>query len=59
MEIQTAKSEDTVRSCFGVMRELRPGYSEDEFVRHVLDQQDAGYQLVYIAQSESPVAVAG
>ena len=59
MDIQVAESEDAVRGCYAVMRELRTPLREDEFFRQVREQQAAGYRLAYIASSGRPVAVAG
>jgi GNAT superfamily N-acetyltransferase len=41
------------------MRELRPHLSEAQFVRQVREQQEAGYQIAFIASPGKPVAVAG
>ncbi len=59
MAIRLADGDDEVRSCYAVMRQLRPHVEEDEFVRRVRVQRDAGYRLATLADGAGVAAVAG
>lgn len=59
MNICLAESDDDIRRCFAVMRELRTGLLEAEFVPRVRCQQRAGYQLVFVERDGAVMAVAG
>ena len=59
MAIHIAESEDDLRRCYSVIRELRTHLSEDQFLRQVREQQAMGYRVAYIQSSGKPVAVAG
>ena len=59
MNIEPAESDEQIRGCYVVMRELRPHLAESEFVDRVRRQQKQGYRLVFLADAGEPVAVAG
>lgn len=60
MNIQHAKSEAEIRSCFTVFTELRPHLTEDAFVTQVRRQmQNHGYAMVYLLDNGQVVAAAG
>ncbi len=54
-----ATTEAQIAACWEVLHALRPDVSQSEFVDRVRAQQDDGYQLVYIADGQGPVAAAG
>ena len=54
-----AKSDDDIRSCYKVVVQLRPTYSEEAFLNQVKKQMKAGYSLAYIKSDSSVCAVAG
>ena len=54
-----AKSDAEMAACFPVMRELRPGINEGEFVTRAREQGSLGYLLAYARDSNQVVAVAG
>ena len=59
MKIQIAKTPEEITACFGVMSELRPHLSLDNFVPLVNRmQQNHGYELVYL-EDKGIKAVAG
>ena len=59
MAIRLAASDEDLRSCFPVMKQLRPRYSEDDFVARVRRQEQEGYRLVMLVNGSRVVAVAG
>jgi len=59
MKIQIAKSDEEILACFPVMRELRTQLDASSFVAKVRALESSGYFLVYLQESENPVAVAG
>jgi len=59
MTIRIAETADEVRSCYGVVRELRPHLSEPEFVARVERQAPQGYRLAFLEEAGAPVCVAG
>jgi GNAT superfamily N-acetyltransferase len=59
MTIDLAKTEEDIRACYPVMAELRPQYSEQEFVEKVRRLTAAhGFQLAYL-DDDGIKAVAG
>lgn len=59
MKIQIAKTTEEIIACFGVMSELRPHLSLDNFVPLVNRmRQNHGYELVYL-EDKGIKAVAG
>lgn len=55
-----AQSDPEILRCFPVIAELRPHLVEGEFVARVRRQQrDGGYQLAFIEEEGSVMAVAG
>lgn len=59
MEVHLASTDNDIAACFPVMHELRPAISEESFVTKVRKLEQNGYQLAYIAEAGTPVAVAG
>lgn len=59
MPIQLAISETQILQCFDVLNQLRPHLERVEFLAQVQRQQQSGYQLVFLAQADQVVAVAG
>jgi GNAT superfamily N-acetyltransferase len=58
-EPKVARSDDEIRACGRVMRELRPHVAEDAFVERVRSQERQGYRLAYLNDAAHPAAVAG
>jgi GNAT superfamily N-acetyltransferase len=59
MSIRFARSTDELRSCFDVMKQLRPRLELETFPERILRQQESGYRLVMALDGERVVAVAG
>lgn len=59
IEIRLAESDDDIRRCHPVMRQLRENYGEAEFVERVKFQQTCGYQLAFLTADGQVRAVAG
>ena len=59
MAIRLAASDEDLRSCFPVMKQLRSGYSEDDFVARVRRQGQHGYRLAMLVDGSRVLAVAG
>lgn len=59
MTISLATTDKKILACLPVMRELRPGLSEHEFVVRVRAQQAAGYRLAFARDGDRIVTVAG
>ena len=58
--IQTASTEKQIRSCYRVMRQLRPHLTEEQaFVEQVQRQLATGYRLAYYQDEEEVRALAG
>ncbi len=63
VEIRLAQTDDEIRACFAVMRQLREHLVDTEFLRRIKLQQQGGYRLCYLTDGESvasasaPVAV--
>ena len=59
MKIHIATSDTDILACYPVVKTLRPDISRDTFVSKIKQLQNNGYQLVYLAKSGTPVAIAG
>lgn len=59
MKIRTAVTDDDVRSCFAVMRQLRPHFDEAGFLEQVRRQEGQGFSLVMGVVDGRVVAAAG
>lgn len=61
MQVLEAKSDDELRRCHLVMRELRPHVaSADDFLARVRRQQaQSGWRLIYVEDAGEQVAAAG
>jgi GNAT superfamily N-acetyltransferase len=59
MKIDLATSDDEIRACYPVMRELRPQLREEEFLTRVRKLESGGYRLAAMANTQGAVAVAG
>ncbi|MBL4584223.1 MAG: GNAT family N-acetyltransferase [Pseudomonadales bacterium] len=57
--IHIANTNQQMSLCCPVMQELRPSIKTDDFIARIKLQQESGYQLAFIQQRESAVAVAG
>lgn len=60
MQISIAESEQDIRNCFPVMKQLRTHLTENEFVTRVQRQTDEfGYKLAFVYENDQAKAVAG
>jgi len=59
MEIDLATTDDEIRTCYPVIRELRPHLGEEEFLSKVRSLEAAGYRLAAMGNAQGKVAVAG
>ena len=60
MQIELAESDEAIRACFPVMRELRPHRADaDELLRRAREQARAGYRLALLREAGEARAVAG
>ena len=57
--IRELQTDDEVRRSFGVMRQLRPHLTEDEYVARVRSQREAGYRLAVVEENGDVRAAAG
>lgn len=58
--IRPVETEQELRACFGVMRELRPHLvNEDDFIRRVARLRTEQYRLLGVWQGNEAVALAG
>lgn len=59
MEPRFALTDAEIAACYPVMAELRPYVQREDFVRRIRSQQAGGYELAYLEDGGTPVAVAG
>jgi len=59
MNVWQAQTDDEIKTCYSVMRQLRPHYTVAAFVARVRFQQGLGYHLVCLEGPDGPLAVAG
>ncbi|MEM6445338.1 MAG: GNAT family N-acetyltransferase [Cyanobacteria bacterium P01_D01_bin.123] len=59
MAVHLATTDTEIAACFEVMRHLRDLANASAFVDRVRYQQQTGYQLAYLTESDRPLAVAG
>jgi GNAT superfamily N-acetyltransferase len=57
--IKIAESEEEIRRCFPVMKQLREKLSAEEFAKRVAEQGREGYKLAFLERDGQVVAVAG
>ena len=57
--VALVQNPDEIRLCFPVMVQLRPQFSEAEFVSQVQEQMKNGYQLAYLIEDHIVKSVAG
>ncbi|MDJ0705834.1 MAG: GNAT family N-acetyltransferase [Leptolyngbyaceae cyanobacterium MO_188.B28] len=57
--IALAESVEEIQNCYPVMFQLRPHLQAEDFVDRVRRQQQAGFQLAYLTDSDSVKSVAG
>jgi GNAT superfamily N-acetyltransferase len=57
--IAVALTDDEIRTCFAVMRQLRPHLAESEFVTRIRRQEEAGYRLAYLSDGDVVRSVSG
>lgn len=58
-EPRIAGTDQDIRACCAVMRELRPHIPAAEFVARVRAQETEGYRLAFVEDADGPVAAAG
>jgi GNAT superfamily N-acetyltransferase len=59
-EIQKASTAEQIRSCYKIMRQLRPHLTEEQaFIEQVQRQLTEGYHLAYCKDEEEVRALAG
>lgn len=59
-EIRLAGTEEDVRRCWPVFRELRQNIASEElFIERWKQQRDEGYRIVYIEQDGAVLAIGG
>ena len=54
-----AKSDEDIRRCYAVMRELRPHVTEAEFLPRIRRQMAQGYRLIFAETNGDVTAAAG
>lgn len=59
MNIRIATTDAEIAACYPVMQVLRPHIAEDQFLSRVRGQENAGYRLAFVQESDALVAVAG
>jgi GNAT superfamily N-acetyltransferase len=59
MRIHIATSDDEIADCFPVMRTLRPHIAENQFLSRIRSQENSGYRMACVQETDSVVAVAG
>ena len=59
MQIKLAETDEEINHCFGVMVQLRPHLTAEEFLRRVKLQQPEGYLLAFVADDGEVKSVAG
>lgn len=58
--MKIVETEQELRACYPVMKELRPHLtSEDEFVAQVMRQREQSYRILAVWDNEEVVALAG
>ena len=57
--IQIAETEEEIRRCFPVMKQLREKLTEMEFTERVAEQEHEGYKLAFLEREGQVVGVAG
>ena len=59
MRVRVAETDDEIRVCYPVMRQLRPSFTLESFLERVGFQRGMGYYLAYLEVDDAAVAVAG
>jgi GNAT superfamily N-acetyltransferase len=59
VRVRVAETDDEIRVCYPVMRQLRPSFTLESFLERVGFQRGMGYRLVYLEVDDAAVAVAG
>lgn len=57
--IKIAESNEEIRRCFPVMKQLRERLTAEEFTKRVAEQAREGYRLAFLESGGQIVAVAG
>lgn len=57
--IKIAESEEEIRRCFPVMKQLREKLTAGEFAKRVAEQECEGYKLAFVEREGQVVGVAG
>lgn len=58
-KIFIAKTKDEIRACYPVMLQLRPTYSEADFLQQVEKQLKKNFHLAYLQEGNTVCSVAG
>jgi len=58
-DILIAKTDSQINSCYPVLVQLRPQYTEQQFLDQVKKQMQASYQLAFLQDNGKVCAVAG
>jgi len=59
VEIRLAQTDEEIKACFPVMRQLRTHLVETEFLQRIKLQQRGGYRLCYLSDGDLVRSVAG
>ena len=60
IDIQQASTTEQIQSCYSVMRQLRPHFTQEQaFIAQIQRQLAQGYRLAYIQEKNEVKAVAG
>lgn len=54
-----AQKPEDIRLCYPVMVQLRPQYSEQQFMSQIIEQMEQGYNLAYVIEDNIVKSVAG
>jgi len=59
MKIRLADTDNQIKQCYSLMRQLRPHVTQKIFLPSVREQQAGGYQIAMLEHENKIVAVAG
>ena len=59
IEIKNALDEETILSCFTLVKELRPHLSQKSFIEQIERQRQDGYQILFIEEHTQIVSFMG
>lgn len=58
-EILIAETDNEIKACYPVVVQLRPSYSEVDFLSQVIKQKESNYHLAYLKNNNTVCSVAG